>query len=84
MPEQTAFCYICREISGLASRGEMDGARRELEVAVKLAPGFAKAQYELGMVLYQRGETDAAVEHLQAAAKGGDADAAGVLQKLGK
>jgi predicted CXXCH cytochrome family protein len=64
----------------MAARHDYDGAQRELELAVKLAPGFGKAQYELGMVLYSKGETAAAIEHLRL----GDADAAAFLKSIGK
>ena len=51
---------------------------------MKLAPGFAKAHTELGMVLYMKGDTDKAAEHLRIAVKAGDPEAADLLKKIGK
>lgn len=66
----------------LLNRRQLNEARRELEIAVKLAPDFARAQYELGLVLYSTGDASGAVEHLKAAAKSGNGDAAALLKKL--
>src|ERR1041385_1060645 len=72
----------------LASRSDLDDAARELQTAVKLQPGYGKAQFELGMVLYLKGDSAAAVEHLRAAAAGADpeakASAEDALKKMGK
>ena len=45
----------------LVATGRVDDAVAHLEDAIRLAPGLASAQYNLGTALVARGETDAAV-----------------------
>ncbi|MGA2114480.1 MAG: tetratricopeptide repeat protein [Bryobacteraceae bacterium] len=66
----------------LAARGELDGAERELRAAVRLDPGFWRAHYELGAVLERRGDAAAAIEHLEIAAQGTDAEAKASARQL--
>ena len=65
----------------LASKGDMDGAARELQSAVRLRPDFWRAQFELGVVLDRKGDP-AAVEHLKIAAQGADPVARESAQRL--
>jgi Flp pilus assembly protein TadD len=58
------------------NRRDLEGAMSELQTAIKLETNFAKAQYELRVVLYIRGDLTGAVEHLKLASQGGDPDAA--------
>jgi thioredoxin-like negative regulator of GroEL len=51
-----------------------------LQIAVRVQPDFWRAQYELGAVLIQKGDTTAAVEHLTLATKGDDRDSASAAQ----
>ena len=39
------------------NRGDFDTAIRELQTALKLNPPFPKAEYELGLALYSKGDT---------------------------
>ena len=66
------------------SRRDLEGAMSELQTAIKLEPNFTKAQYELGVVLYTRGDLPGAVEHLKLASQGGDPDAQQLLSKIVK
>jgi tetratricopeptide (TPR) repeat protein len=72
----------------LAAQGDWDGAARELQAAVALAPNLWGAQYDLGAVLAQKGDAVAAIGHLKIAASGTDpaakASALELLQKLGR
>ena len=43
------------------NRGDFDTAIRELQTAIKLNPPFPKAEYELGLALYSKGDTQAAI-----------------------
>ena len=52
--------------------------------AVRLAPDFARAQFELGAALYARGDAAGGVQHLRVAVRLGDANAADYLRKLGR
>ena len=72
-----------RELLGflLAARGDYPGALRELQEAVRLQPEFGRAQYELGVLLQQKGDA-AAVEHLRAAARSSERDAKAAAQQL--
>ena len=67
----------------MLNRRDFAGALRELQAAIRLEPGFARAQFELGVVLYSTGDP-AAEEHLRLAAQAGDPNAAGFLKKIGK
>ena len=71
----------------LASKGDMDGAARELQSAVRLRPDFWRAQFELDVVLGRKRDFAGAEEHLRIAAQGSDpaakASARELLQKLG-
>ena len=66
----------------LAARGDLNGAARELQAAVRLEPDFWRAQYELGAVLQQRGNAAGALQHLRLAAQGQDAQAKAAAQQL--
>ena len=70
----------------LAAKGDVDGAARELQSAVRLQPEFWRAQYELGAVLDRKGDP-AAWQHLKLAAQGADPDAKAsaleLLKRLG-
>ena len=66
------------------NRGDFEIAIRELQTAIKLNPPFPKAEYELGLALYSKGDTQAAIPHVQQAAKQGSPEAAQFLQKLTK
>jgi tetratricopeptide (TPR) repeat protein len=68
----------------LSNRNDLAGALRELQQAVKIDPSFARAQFELGAVLYFQGDVPAALEHLRLASKIGSGDAAQFLAKIGK
>lgn len=71
----------------LLAGGDPNGSIRELTRAVELDASFARAQYELGVALAQKGDRSGAIIHLRIAALGDDpqakAAAAQVLQQLG-
>lgn len=56
--------------------GRFDAAQRELEVAVTLAPNYARARFALGVVLLRVGRRSDARETLQRAAADATGDAA--------
>jgi small GTP-binding protein len=52
-------------------RGELDAARRELELAVELRPDHERAAYLLGLVCARQADERGAIEHLSRAAARG-------------
>jgi len=72
----------------LEAKGDLDGAARELQAAVRLRPDFWRAQYELGAMLAEKGDTPGALEHLKIAAQGADGEAKAaalqLMQRLGR
>jgi len=48
--------------------GDTDGARRALDKALELSPGYPKARYYYGLLLYSSGERKEAVEYLSGGA----------------
>ena len=60
-------CWLAHNNLGAAflNRGQLDGATRQFEEAVRLKPDFVEAQNNLGMVLYKKGQMDAAVRQFQ-------------------
>jgi tetratricopeptide (TPR) repeat protein len=65
-------------------RGDFGTAIRELQSALKLNPTFPKAEYELGLALYSKGDPQSAIPHLQQAAKLDSPEAAQFLKKITK
>jgi len=59
----------------LSENGDLPGAKRELLEAVRLQPGFGRAQVELAMVLLRQGDRAGALPHLTAASQGPDPQA---------
>lgn len=49
--------------------GDLDGAVREFEAALRLAPDYADAHEALAAVLQQRGDSEGAIEHFAIAAE---------------
>ena len=45
--------------------GNLEGARKVLETALKLSPSLARANYFYARVLRQQGDYDGAISHLQ-------------------
>jgi predicted CXXCH cytochrome family protein len=88
--EEDGNVAAARELYGsiLGSKGDMDGAIRELQAAVKLQPDFWRAHYELGVALGRNRDYAAAEEQLKLAAQGNDPNAKAAAQdllgKLGK
>ena len=75
-------------LGGLLSRkGEPNLALAEFESAVRLKPGFSRAQLDLGVTLAMLGDIAKAIPHLREAARGQDPRVAGqarsALQQLG-
>jgi Flp pilus assembly protein TadD len=66
----------------LATRGDLEGAKRELQTAVRLQPNLWRAHFELGVVLGREHDSAGAVEHLKLAAEGSDPDAKASAQQL--
>lgn len=48
-------------------RGDLDGAQREFELAIRQAPDFGQAHYNLGLVFQKRMETDKAAQEFRLA-----------------
>ena len=65
----------------LAAKGDLAGARRELSEAVRIQPGNARAQIQLGMVLANQGDRISAIPHLTAAAQSPDPNIRGAAQQ---
>lgn len=88
--EEDAGVADAHELWGslLGTKGDIGGAVRELQAAVRLQPQFWRAQYELGIALGKSRDYAGAAEHLKLAAGGSDPDvkaaAQGLLQKLGQ
>jgi predicted CXXCH cytochrome family protein len=75
-------------LGGLHSRkSEPNLALPEFETAVRLKPGFSRAQLDLGVTMATQGDTNRAIPHLREAARGSDQrvaqQAARALQQLG-
>src|SRR6185503_16049809 len=74
--------------SVLGSRGEVDAALRELQIAVQLQPDSGSAQFKLGVALGLKRDVRGAIEHLKLAAAGSDPEAKQnalvLLRKLGQ
>ena len=72
----------------LAGKRQLPEAERELAEAVRLKPGFARAQLDLARVLVVEGNLDAAIAHLREAAAGSDPQVAQLaseaLRRLGR
>ena len=72
----------------LGTKGDLDGAVREFQAAVRLKADYWRAQYELGVALGKNKDYTGAAEHLKIAAQGTDAAvkaaALGLLQRLGQ
>jgi len=72
----------------LGNKGDLEGALREFQAAVRLKPSLWSAQYELGVALGKNRDFAAAEEHLKLAAQGNDpeakASAQAILQRLGR
>lgn len=66
--------YIARGQKLLES-GQVTSAKRMFEQALFIRPSSAEAHAGLGYVALEKGRTKLAVEHFQAAKKGGDAEA---------
>lgn len=66
----------------MAAKGDLNGAARELQTAVRLQSDLWRAHLELAMVLGRKGDTAAAAEHLRTAASGSDAEAKAAAQQL--
>src|SRR5262249_17858461 len=60
------FVYITRS-RVLHQLGDREGELREARAAVSLAPAFAPAQHELGIVLWDRKRFDEAIRHYRTA-----------------
>jgi tetratricopeptide (TPR) repeat protein len=60
------FIYITRS-RVLHQLGDREGELREARAAVSLAPAFAPAQHELGIVLWDRKRFDEAIRHYRTA-----------------
>jgi tetratricopeptide (TPR) repeat protein len=58
-----------RAAQALLSRGDLDGAERELRRALELDPENAIAVHDLGLVFWRRGQTDEALPLLEQAAR---------------
>jgi tetratricopeptide (TPR) repeat protein len=66
----------------LSEKGDLPGAKRELLEAVRLQPGFARAQVELAIALLRQGDRDGAIPHLTAASQGPDPEARVVAAQI--
>jgi predicted CXXCH cytochrome family protein len=58
------------------------GAVREYTEALRLQPGLSQAEYELGLILWQTGNSAAATPHLKAAAESKDAQVRSAAREL--
>ena len=71
----------------LAGKRQLPAAEREYAEAVRLKPGFARAQLDLARVFAAEGNLDAAIKHLREAAAGSDPQVAQLasqaLRRLG-
>ena len=67
VPDNAGFKY--KLAVALQKSGDIDGARKLLEEAIRLDPNLARAQKQLGHLLAHSGDTTGAVEHLRLAVR---------------
>ena len=87
LPGRSEFLFQVTLRCAILARGQrLAEAVSEYQQAVKLQPGFSRAQLDLGLLLARQGDLRSATEHLRKAAAGKDPDvvrqAAQALQRI--